>query len=214
MFMSRVAIDTKNRKKLWELSHLGAYHAWVEDSFPEERDQPKAERSRKLWRIDRLQGAPYLLVVSPERPDLTALEKYGVAGSVACRDYEPFLDRLADGQRLRFRATLNPVVSVMHSGKKRGKVIPCGTVDAEMKYLFKRAEKNGFALEAGNFTITDRGFALLKKDKKNIRLARATYEGMLEVADAAPFCRALTEGIGRKKAYGFGLITVIPEVRL
>ncbi|WP_329886935.1 type I-E CRISPR-associated protein Cas6/Cse3/CasE [Pseudoramibacter faecis] len=213
MFMSRVAIDTENRKKLRELSHLGAYHAWVEDSFPEERDQPKAERSRKLWRIDRLQGAPYLLVVSPTPPALSALEKYGVAGSAACRDYAPLLDRLAAGQRLRFRATLNPVASVMHSGKKRGRVIPCGTVDAEMKYLFKRAEKNGFTLEADNFTITDRGFALLKKGGENIRLARASYEGMLEVIDVAQFRRTLTEGIGRKKAYGFGLMTVIPEAR-
>jgi CRISPR system Cascade subunit CasE len=213
MFMSRVAIDTKNRKKLRDLSHLGAYHAWVEDSFPEERSKPKAERNRKLWRIDHLQGVPYLLVVSSGRPDLIALEKYGVAGSAACRDYEPFLDRLAAGQRLRFRATLNPVASVMHSGGKRGRVVPHVTAEQQMQFLLDRAAKNGFALDADAFTITDRGFALLKKGGENIRLARVTYEGLLEVADAARFRRTLTRGMGRKKAYGFGLMTVIPEAR-
>ena len=91
MYMSRVALDVQNRKKLRELAHLGAYHAWVEDSFPEERNKPKNERSRKLWRIDRLQGATYLLVVSPTPPNLSALKKYNVAGSAACKDYAPFL---------------------------------------------------------------------------------------------------------------------------
>jgi CRISPR system Cascade subunit CasE len=212
MFMSRVAIDTKNRKKLRDLSHLGAYHAWVEDSFSQERSRPKAERSRKLWRIDHLQGASYLLVVSPGRPDLGAFEKYGVAGSAACQDYEPFLDRLAVGARLRFRATLNPVVSVAQAGEKRGRVMPHITAEQQMQFLLNRAAKNGFVLKADDFTITDRGFALLRKGGENIRLARATYEGMLEVADMARFRRALTGGIGRKKAYGFGLMTVIPEV--
>lgn len=213
MYMSRVALDVQNRKKLRELAHLGAYHAWVEDSFPEERNKPKNERSRKLWRIDRLQGATYLLVVSPAPPDLSALEKYGVAGSAACKDYAPFLARIAAGQRLRFRAMLNPAVSVMHSGGKRGRVVPHVTAGRQLQFLLDRAEKNGFALKPGAFTITDRGFALLRKGGKSIHLARTTYEGMLEVADAAPFRRALTQGIGRKKAYGFGLMTVIPEVR-
>jgi CRISPR system Cascade subunit CasE len=212
MYMSRVALDVQNRKKLRELSHLGAYHAWVEDSFPEERNKPKNERSRKLWRIDRLQGATYLLVVSPAPSDLSALEKYGVAGSAACKDYAPLLARIAAGQRLRFRATLNPVMSIPRSGEKRGRVAPHVTVARQMQFLLDRAEKNGFALKPDAFAITERGFALLKKGGKNIRLARASYEGMLEVADALPFRRALTQGIGRKKAYGFGLMTVIPEV--
>lgn len=34
MYLSRVEIDTKNRKKMRDLTHVGVYHAWVEDSFP------------------------------------------------------------------------------------------------------------------------------------------------------------------------------------
>jgi CRISPR system Cascade subunit CasE len=43
-----------------------------------------------------------------------------------------------------------------------------------------------------------------------IRLSKATYEGMLRVTNKEIFYHTLTDGIGRKKAYGFGLMTVIP----
>ena len=39
---------------------------------------------------------------------------------------------------------------------------------------------------------------------------QALYEGMLKVTNKVVFCHTLTEGIGKKKAYGFGLMTVIP----
>lgn len=33
MYLSRVEIDVKNRYKTKELTHLGAFHNWVEQSF-------------------------------------------------------------------------------------------------------------------------------------------------------------------------------------
>lgn len=44
-----------------DLTHLGCYHAWVEDSFPE---FSKENRPRKLWRIDNIYDKYYLLVLS------------------------------------------------------------------------------------------------------------------------------------------------------
>lgn len=54
MYLSRVEVDTKNRQKISDLTHLGAYHSWVEDSFP--REVVKGERKRHLWRLDQVQG--------------------------------------------------------------------------------------------------------------------------------------------------------------
>ena len=45
---------------------------------------------------------------------------------------------------------------------------------------------------------------------KPLDLAMATYEGNLVVTDKEKFIKTLTEGIGKKKAYGFGMMTVIP----
>ena len=73
MYLSRVEIDKENRRKIRDLTHLGAYHSWVEDSFVGQISI--LERSRKLWRIDSIQGRQYLLILSEEKPSLKALEK-------------------------------------------------------------------------------------------------------------------------------------------
>ena len=50
MYISRVELDIYNRQKIRDLTHLGAYHNWVEQSFREE----SGVRSRKLWRLDNI----------------------------------------------------------------------------------------------------------------------------------------------------------------
>lgn len=88
MYLSRVEIDRNNRQKIKDLTHLGAYHNWVEQSFPDELKQEI--RTRKLWRVDRLDGKDYLLIVSSSIPDLKGLERYGVEGSAASKNYDRF----------------------------------------------------------------------------------------------------------------------------
>ena len=39
MYLSRVQLATENRQKIHNLTHLGAYHDWVERSFPQEIEQ-------------------------------------------------------------------------------------------------------------------------------------------------------------------------------
>lgn len=73
MYLSRVKIDVSNRRKVKDLNHLGAYHKWVEDSFPNEVKD--GYRSRKLWRTDQLGNNSYLLILSQEKPDKENLEK-------------------------------------------------------------------------------------------------------------------------------------------
>lgn len=209
MYMSRVVIDTENRRKIRSLSHLGAFHDWVESSFPDEKEE--GIRSRKLWRLDRLNGKVYLLVVSRNKPDLPSLERYGVPGSAETKSYDSFLEEIHEGRVYRFRVTLNPVRSISRGEGKRGRVVPEVTADQQLEFLRRKSQKCGFELFDGSCRITERGYGVQrKKGEAPIRLSKATFEGMLEVKDAALFKDALTNGIGRKKAYGFGLMTVIP----
>ena len=209
VYLSRVEIDTANRRKIRDLNHLGAYHSWVEESFPEEI--VKGERSRKLWRIDHLHGRDYLLLVSPDKPDLNRLEKYGVEGSAATKPYDTYLDQLSNNMRARFKVTLNPVVSLSQPGDKRGRVVPHVTVEAQRQFLKDKSKKNGFEVEDDDFYVTERSFERLKKSgKKDLKLSKATFEGVLKIIDADTFKETLSQGFGKKKAYGFGLMTVIP----
>lgn len=209
MYLSRVAIDRENRKKIKDLSHLGAYHNWVENSFPEEFKE--SVRSRKLWRIDMLQGKKYLLLVSDKKPDLKALEKYGIPGSAQTKVYDRFLDSIKEGKIYRFRVTLNTVKAISQGIGKRGKIVPEITLECQMRFLESRAEKLGFELVPDEYQIVDRCWEPFRKEgQKMIRLSKATFEGLLKVTDKDLFYHTLTEGVGKKKAYGFGLMTVIP----
>lgn len=209
MYLSRVAIDTQNRKKTKNLTHLGAYHNWVESSFPNEIEGNV--RSRKLWRIDTLRGQKYLLIVSKEKPDVAILERYGIPGTAQTKEYDKFLNSIEEGKSYMFRVTLNPVKSLSQGVGKRGKVVPEITAEQQLKYLENRADKFGFLLIPGEYRIVERGWEPFGKQGQGIiRLRKATYEGILKVTDKDVFYRTLTEGIGKKKAYGFGMMTVIP----
>ena len=144
MYFSRVEIDTQNRRKIKDLTHLGAYHNWVESSFPWEFEQ--GFRSRKLWRIDSLQGKKYLLLVSEEKPDIKSLEKYGVPGSAQTKLYDNYLQSIDVNQLYRFRVTLNPVKSLSQGAGKRGRVVPEITPEQQLSFLESRADKLDFEL--------------------------------------------------------------------
>lgn len=209
MYLSRIEIDIHNRQKYKDLNHVGAMHHWVEQSFIHEFETK--ERTRKLWRVDKLNGKQYLIIVSPTKPNLDTLEKYGVASTGETKDYLPFLKNLKKGMRAMFRVTLNPVISLKEEHGKRGRVVPHVTVAQQEQFLLDRSEKNGFTLEEGDFSIVQRGYVTLKKaGNKPINLSQATYEGILTISDQNKFISTLTNGIGRKKAYGFGMMTVIP----
>lgn len=221
MYLSRVEIDFDNRMKTRKLTHLGAYHDWVERSFPE--DFELGNRTRKLWRIDRLNDKYYLLIVSENKPVIVSednpekegLERYGVSGTGQVKDYDKFLNSIKTGGKMRFRVKLNTVKADSQEGKKaglkRGRLFPIVNQEELVRFLIDRSKKNGFKVEEYDFVVVEKGFEKLqKKNMKPLDLAMATYEGNLVVTDEEKFIKTLTEGIGKKKAYGFGMMTVIP----
>lgn len=209
MFLTQVEVDLQNRQKIKDLSHLGAYHNWVERSFPDEINRQM--RLRKLWRLDSINGKQYLLIVSQNQPNLHLLEYYGVEDSAKTKSYDGFLNRIQNGMRARFRVTLNPVISISQGAGKRGKVVPHVTVDQQKQFLLDRSKQNGFSLKPDEFSIVERGYTTFKKaGTKSIRLSKVSYEGMLTIVDSEQFFHTLTEGFGKKKAYGFGMMTIIP----
>lgn len=221
MYLSRVEIDFNNRQQTKELTQLGAYHNWVEQSFPAEIADHK--RLRHLWRIDRLAGKSYLLVLSQEAPDLELLGTYGVENTAMTKPYTPFLDQIKEGEIMQFRLTANPVHAISQPGKDQPRVVPHITVEQQRKWLTDRTERLGFEIVrtvsadsmdpegTESFDIVSRDWPVLRKGHRTLRLSRVTYEGLLRVSDLAEFTQTLINGIGREKAFGMGLMTAIPR---
>lgn len=202
MYLSRITLNTALRETMKALVSPNLFHGAIERSFD-------GARARRLWRIDDLNGKKYILIVSESIPDLRQFaEQFGIAGEYETRDYSPLLNRITEGGKWQFRLTANPVVTKMN-----GKIMAHVTPEYQKKWLADRAEKLGFSLDEDEFqTVQSKWYDFHKKDGKGgarVRLLSVTFEGMLTVKDAGRFRETLCSGIGREKAYGQGMLTII-----
>lgn len=203
MYLTRMELDTSKRRTVIAFTKPSLFHGAVEEAF--------AQRERKLWRIDKLAGRTYLLLLSSEKPDLgDAARQFGTENGWETRDYAPFLERIRTGDRRRFRLTASPVIAKKTGNEDRGKLMAHVTVAWQEKWLADRAAKNGFALSPDEFSAVGNQWVSFNKgrDGRNVTFRQTTFEGLLTVTDEELFRAALQNGIGREKAYGCGLLTV------
>ena len=207
MLISRIELNMGNAKTRHAVVVPQVLHAAIEVCFPD-----KAEKDRKLWRIDRLRDSMYLLLLSAETPDFTEFARQfcseGVTGET--KDYTHLLNSIRDGASLRFRLRANPTHSVTRDNESRGKVYAHITVEQKLNWLIKKAQCCGFRLDERLFDVVETDYLRFWRSKTSppVEIGVAVYEGLLEVADRELFIHALTHGIGRAKAYGCGLLTV------
>ncbi|WP_294497811.1 type I-E CRISPR-associated protein Cas6/Cse3/CasE [uncultured Gemmiger sp.] len=211
MYLSRVELDVTRRATMRALAAPQKLHGAVESAFP-------GERRRRLWRLDHWNGKLYLLLLSEDQPNLLEIsDQFGPVnrqGSTEIREYNQLLERIVPGSVWQFRLTANPTKSCAGEAgaEHRGKVLAHCTVEYQEKWLLDRAEKHGFRLEPDGFTVTASRWLHFAKggmQNRTVSLLSVTYEGVLQVTEPDLFRTLLTSGIGRGKAYGLGLMTVI-----
>lgn len=222
MYLSRLFLNPQRRGARFLLANPQAMHAAVMSAFPPDR-APGTAAARTLWRVDRTDTSTALYVLSGHEPDLQHIvEQAGWAGSNwESKDYRALLDILELGQHWRFRLRANPVKQLNEPGR-RGRRVPHVTVAHQQQWLLDRAERHGFSVEADStgehpLVVSDRiHTAFGRKDPRQgmrpaeVTLAMATFEGILRVDDPELLRATLTGGIGRAKAYGCGLMTLVP----
>ena len=108
--------------------------------------------------------------------------------------------------------TANPTVAHIGKEGQRGKVKAITIIAKQREWLINQSKKKGFQLLESQFDVVRSEWKVFKKDGKENRILAVTYEGILTVTDAELFRQALQCGIGREKAYGMGLITVVSDV--
>ena len=206
MYLSRVELDPTRRETMVALISPQKFHGAVENAF-------LGARRRRLWRLDQLGEKLYLLLLSEERPDLTALcAQFGTGAPPETRPYDPLLERVTAGSCWQFRLTANPTRSKKDSADHtaRGTLKPCYLEVEQEEWLWAQAAKHGFAVSEGLFAVTRKQTYHFKKNgTRPVTLLAVTYEGILQVTDPEAFKALLCEGVGRGKAYGLGLMTII-----
>ena len=208
MKIMRLKLNTHLVKTLKALNNPNIFHAALEASL--EGDQ----RSRLLWRLDTLKENTYLLVVSRAPLNTKILEaQFGYSNEPAqVKNYDLLLDRVKAGSIWLFKLTANPTKSISTDNDKRGKVTSLYREVDLIKWLKRRGEKNGFLVRDDNVKIIGSrwvSFSKRQDKKKRVSFQEVTYQGVLEVTDPEVFRKCLVDGLGRSKAYGMGLLTLV-----
>lgn len=118
-------------------------------------------------------------------------------------DIKEFSPPIQVGQRIRFKARLNPTVKD-EAGKRRA-------VAAEnlTEWLMLRLEKMGADLQT---VAVENREVVFEKAQTGHEVTFGTVEvaGILTVRDVGAFKQGIRQGIGRAKSFGFGLLMVRP----
>jgi CRISPR system Cascade subunit CasE len=228
MYLTRFRINTGRVGARKLLASPQTMHAAVMTSFAQAPD-PGGIGPRVLWRLDRNGNADtHLCIVSPMRPDLTHLVEQAGWPTTArwdTFDYTSFLKRLTKGDIWSFRLTANPVHSIRRKdGEPTKRTAHLGPVH-QLGWLLKQQDKAGFKIaekppekqlvpdhDTHDLLIHGRRqFRFAKQASSGpVTLVAVTFDGRLEITDADAFRATLTQGLGRAKAYGCGLMTLAP----
>ncbi|MEO6703399.1 MAG: type I-E CRISPR-associated protein Cas6/Cse3/CasE [Jatrophihabitantaceae bacterium] len=216
MFLTRFEINPQRRDARKLLGSPQAMHAAVLAGFPPSQ---ASEAGRVLWRVDPGAHSSVLYLVSPTQPDLSHLvEQAGWPSTTGwlSRDYRPRLDGLAADQDWAFRLTANTTRSTKLSpdaarSQRYGHV----TVAQQREWLIERMPKLGCRLgktsqDEPDLIVSQRSTKKFLRQGGTVTLSTATFDGSLIVDDPGALRAALTGGIGPAKAYGCGLLTLMP----
>lgn len=109
-------------------------------------------------------------------------------------------------QRYAFEIILNPG----KRDKQTGKVVPIrGREAIENWFLTRAPESWGFSVNPENLQIGQLSVQVFEKAGTKITHGSAALKGELTVLDRARFIQSFTQGIGRGRAFGFGLLQIV-----
>jgi len=210
MFLTRLTLDPTAYRPERLLRDTQQLHAAIAASFPE------GPGGRVLWRIEPTgrSGQIQILIASPHGPNESELwERITTSDRADTRNYGPLLDRLATGDRYRFRATLNPVRG--HNGRRT----PIFDRAAQTAWLAEKLAVSGASINTHSPDLDsdepDVQITATRNDRFTragstgaVELLKVTFDGGLTVTDPDTLRHSLCNGIGRAKGYGCGLLTL------
>jgi CRISPR system Cascade subunit CasE len=220
MYLSKIELDLTKSGVNGDLGDCHRLHQKVMLGFPDQFHPSDIQKNecRKDWQIlYRLEGSN-LLVQSSIKPNWGRLPK-GYSFDPAMGTKELDFQMIEAGELLRFRLVANPVKQLTcarqddagqpilktdGSGKPQKKTLR-RLITNEREQIFWLAQYlKGAQLEEcyvsapGKYNL---------KDKKSI-IYTVQFDGILEIISPPDFLKILSEGIGRGKSYGCGLLSV------
>ncbi len=216
MYLTKMILNPLNKDARRDAAYpyelhrtLARAHGWNDDSRPAflfRLEQPDykhgsitviSQASLAAPRIDPMLESGYLL-----------------AGETKFIEDDFLRSSLKQGAGFFFRLKANTSV------KREGHKYAIDTEEGRFAWLMKKAAANGFrVLNANaakvtigslNMTRSFKGKSMDEIEKHSLFHVGCIFDGILSVEDSGLFAKAVTNGIGQGKAFGFGLLSIKP----
>lgn len=179
---------------------------------------PRTARDGFLFRIDPVREGAQIIVQSATVPNWSyafANFRGVLAAEPQVREFAPLFAR---GQRLQFRLEANPMrkidtKSTPDGTRRHGRRVPVPAA-ACVDWLRRFEGAAGFSVDPQAVRL-ESGVARARKSSDSsdgVSYFTARFEGVLTVVGPEAFSQKLFAGFGSAKAYGFGLMSVVPSL--
>ncbi|MEU6867755.1 type I-E CRISPR-associated protein Cas6/Cse3/CasE [Streptomyces sp. NPDC046876] len=204
--LAQLRLEERSREVHRDLTDATSLHNRVQALFPDNLGPQPRAATNTLFRVEREQSGPVLLVQSTLPINRSGLPA-GYARDIDYRDLGPLLDWGREGRVVRYRIDTHPSMSQSVPGQ-RGKRIPLRGEEALQwweRQAVKAGLENQLALDIPQSDVRARRGAA-----KPVRYSVIRFEGVARITDPAALRAAITSGIGRGRAYGLGLLSIAP----
>lgn len=181
-------------------------HRVVYSLFEDVRSEQEKQASSTSGILYAEQGGDYksrkILLLSNRSPKEKVDGKYGEVQSKAISD--SFLHH----SNYRFKVIVNPTKRDSASRK----LVPIRGREAIHGWFAERAKTSwGFEVSPAQLQVDSINVLQFKgKNQRAITMAQASVQGTLQVTDQQQFINSFSQGIGRGRAFGCGLLQLVP----
>ncbi|GGX22805.1 type I-E CRISPR-associated protein Cas6/Cse3/CasE [Streptomyces noursei] len=217
VWLTRIVPDPRSRDARRDLrgsQSAAGLHRRLMSLYPDSAGPDPRARFGVLFRVDDTPTGPHILLQSTHEPDLTRLP--GGYGQARTRPLDMLLDALRPGLTIRYRcvasAVRKPSTTTRALYDLPAVVALKGT--AADDWWLRQADAAGLKPLSVHSQPIDAAQAVRippgPGKEQRIRHARTRFEGTATIIEPDRLRTKITEGIGRGKAYGCGLLSIAP----
>ena len=202
MYLSQLTLNLKNKDARRDLSNGYELHRTLAKLVA------IADGVQPSFLFQALPQQQKVLLLSQNPPNLSHVDAQYFDAFDAPRT-KAFMVQVENEQILQFRLFANPTKEDFKT-KKRVSLLQ---TEQQLDWLNRKGALHGFQVlnvQTQSEWTGNYGQFIQEKHKSNIPRIGVLFQGMLQVTDPNLFQETLKKGIGKGKAFGFGLLCIAP----
>ncbi|GAA2136822.1 type I-E CRISPR-associated protein Cas6/Cse3/CasE [Kitasatospora kazusensis] len=213
LWLTRIQPDQKHPNARKDIAGAVDMHHRLMSLFPDNLGDQARSHLGILFRTEDSPTGVQILMQSAAEPDLTRLPAgYGPALS---KPLTPLLDALRPDLTVRYRIAANAIRKPGRTTRELynlSAVVPLNGQAAE-DWWTRQAEASGLKVITVHSTLLDAATGARRQDQHRVKHTRTQFDGTALITDPDQLRTRLTDGIGKGKAYGCGLLSLAPTRR-